>query len=297
MDGTHDSLVSSAKSTYICGSEHGCSGQTKPGVWGSGGNPLLWQFPVPVVDFNLITTNLSTLKTTSQGQGLYYGNLGLGYHIRFKSTGGFDAYRVKKLRNPVNFYDGERWVRGTWDIEQEEFIESKSLPSGCGIIFIEDNVWVDGVVNGKATLVAAKLPDNPSTNKNIMIHGNLAYLAKDGSHALGLIAQKNVIVPLYSAPNDLEINAVLLAQKGRVARFYYTSAYSPYHIRSSITLYGAIITNKVWTWSWVNGSGTIISGYQTTNTTYDPNLTYNPPPGFPVQGDFQILKWEEVTEK
>lgn len=297
LDGSHDALVSSAKSTYTCGLMHGCfPAQTKPGIWGSGGNTNLWQFPAPSIDFNAITADLPNLKSLSQSQGLYYANLGQGYRVTFQSNGTFSIYRVKRLKNPVNYFDGERFRRNSWDILEDEFIANRSIPSGCGIIFIEDHAWVDGVVNGKVTLVAAKLPENPASNRSIIINGNITYAAKDGTSVLGLIAQDSVIVPLYSAPNNLEINAALMAQKGSVARYYYGPSYSPYHIRNSLTLYGSIISNKFWTWSWIEGT-IIESGYQSTNTTYDPYLTYNPPPGFPKQGDYSILRWEDVTEK
>src|SRR3989344_2656916 len=51
MDGTNASLVQSAKATYTCGSETGCSpAQTKPGVWGSGGATNLWGVPGITID-------------------------------------------------------------------------------------------------------------------------------------------------------------------------------------------------------------------------------------------------------
>jgi len=70
-----------------------------------------------------------------------------------------------------------------------------------------------------------------------------------------------------------------------------------YVLRNKISLYGVIITNTIWTWSWVNGWGQTVSGYRNTETIYDSNLTYNPPPGFPTTGEYQILQWEETTEK
>jgi len=296
MDGAHNSVVASAKETYTCGPEHGCNNQIKPGIWGSGGNPQLWQYPVASVDFNQITADLPKLRTLSQAQNLYYGSLGLGYHVTFHSNGTFSVYRVKKLGDPVTYYDGTRNQRKSWDIATEELIGAKTIPSGCGVIFMEDNVWVDGVVNGKVTLVAAKLPENSASNRSIIINSNLTYKTKDGSSVIGLIAQDSIIIPLYAAPNVLEINGALMAQKGNVIRYHYGSSYRPYHLRNSLTLYGAIISNKFWTWTWVNGR-TVISGYQTTHTAYDPYLTYNPPPGFPKQGEYSIVRWEEVTEK
>jgi len=304
QDGYNDSLTTSAKETYTCQPHHGCDpAQTKDGIWGTGGDAELWDFPVSNIDFDMLTTNLSNLEALSKSvvcapeDDCFWGQQGLGYRIEFLTDGTFNLYRVKKLKNNVWYADMEGdWQRGSWDIDGDELIGNYTPPGECGIIFIEDNVWIDGVVNTKATVVAAKLPEVPSNQRSIIINGNLTYLAKDGNSTLGLIAQKDIIVPLYAAPEDLEIDAVLLAQNGSVYRPYYYYPW-PYYTRGTITTYGTIITNQVWTWSWVNGWGDCVSGYCNTNTIYDPNLNYNPPPGFPTYGDYKFLRWEEITEK
>lgn len=310
MDGYNDGSTTSAKKTYICGPEHGCSYQTKPGVWGSGGDSNLWDFPVSNVDFEAVTTDLASLKTLAKasdcggGNDCYWSQQGLGYHLKFKDNGTFDLYRVTRLYNPVWGYDGSRWLRKSDDFDRETLVGNYNIPANCGIIFIEDDLWIDGVLDGKVTVVAAKLPDS-SSNPQIVINGNLTYKAKDGSDSLGLISQSDIYVPLYAAEDNLEIDGALMAQKGHVFRKYYTNSghYSlpwearNYVLRNSITIYGVIITNTVWTWSWVSGSGSTVSGYKNTETLYDPNLTYNPPPGFPAAGDYQFLDWEETTEK
>ncbi len=298
MDGTNDALVTSAKETYTCQPHHGCDpAQSQLGIWGTGGDQELWDFPTSNIDFDMLTVDLATLETLAQTSGIHLSQQGLGYRVNFKVDGTIDVYRVKKLKNNVWYYgmDGD-WHRDSWDIDTQEFLANYDLPPECAIIFIEDNVWVDGVVNGRTTLVAAKLPEVPNNHRNILINGDLTYLAKDGNHVLGLIAQGDIMVPLYSAPENLEIDAVMLAQNGSVYRPYYNSPW-PYYIRDTITTYGTIITNQVWTWSWVNGSGTCTSGYCNTNTIYDSHLNYNPPPGFPTYGEYKFLQWEEVTEK
>jgi hypothetical protein len=310
MDGYNDGITTSAKETYICGPEHGCSYETKPGVWGTGEEQSLWDFPVSNIDFDSVTTDLAAMKTLAQNSNCggsddcYFSQLGLGYHLNFKDDGTFDMYRINSLKNPVWGYDGSRWVRETDDIRRETFYGNYNIPNNCGIIFIEDDLWIDGVLDGTVTVVAAKLPDS-GNNPKIIINGDLVYEAKDGTNSLGLISQSDVYVPLYSAEDDLEINAALMAQKGHVFRKYYTTSgwrrvpsdARNYVLRDTISLYGVIITNTIWTWSWVDSWGNTISGFENTNTEYDPNLTYNPPPGFPTTGEYQILQWEETTEK
>jgi hypothetical protein len=297
MDGSHDSLLTSAKETYICTGEHDCAagGEEKPGIWGSGGNPTLWEFPITGVNFDNVAINLDDLQTDAVNSGIYIPASGLGYHVVFQADGSFDLYQVDQLRNSVWSWNGSGWVKLSHDIQSETFLQNYDLLEPATLIFIEDNIWVEGTVNGRVTLVSGELPDLDETNTTAVISNDILYAAKDGSDVLGLIAQKDILVPLYSAPSDLEIDAALMAQKGHVFRNYYTSSYSPYHLRNSITLYGAIITNTVWTWSWVSSSsGPVVSGYINTSTIYDPYLTLQPPPSFPLSGEYKILQWQEV---
>ncbi len=312
MDGYNNSKTTSAKQTYICGPEHGCWYETKPGIWGDGGDKNLWEFPVSNVDFNAVTVDLANLKAAAQanscgnGQDCLFEENGLGYHLVFKADGSFDLYKVTRLKNPIWGYNGESWVKESDDIQNQSFLGNYKFSNQCVIIFIEDNLWVDGVVKGKVTLVAAKLPDT-GDNPKIVINGNLTYASKDGNNELGLISQSNILVPFYSAPNNLEIDAALMAQKGHVYRKFYCAGWGcprwvPWWdaaniIRNSITVYGAIISNTVWSWSWTGPWGNVISGYRHTQTDYDAHLTYNPPPGFPTTGDYKILQWQDISNK
>ncbi len=300
MDGKQNSLSTSAKETYTCGPEHGCSpSQNKPGIWGQGdgGERGLWQYPVANVDFNGIIQDLAELKKQAQASGIYlFHPTRQGFHLKFKSDGTMDVYSVKNLKQKVWGYDGEKWLHESNDIDKEDFYGNFALPSNCGPIFIENDAWVEGAVKGRATVVAAKLPETSSNMKKIIIAGNIDYF--DANSALGLIAQKDILIPLYS-PDNLKIKAVLLAQKGHVFRYYYPRwSYEPYWtygIRNYIETYGGIITNTMWTFSWVDGQGNVVSGYRNTNMGYDPNLAHNPPPQFPVTGDYEIISWEELN--
>ena len=156
-----------------------------------------------------------------------------------------------------------------------------STSSFNGYIYVEDTVWVDGTVNGRATI-------GTKTGKSIIINDDVIYLTKDGTHVLGLIAEKDILLP-HNSPDDLEIDAAMLAQNGAAKRYYY-----PGNKKESIYTYGSVITNGTWTWSWVSGGGSVVSGYQNTNSTYDANLTYNPPPGFPVGNEYNLISWEEM---
>ena len=293
QDGINDSKMTSAKETYTCQPYHDCSpSQTKPGVWGAGQEDELWEFPVSNVDFEALTVDFADLKSIAEGQNLYFSNQGLGYHINFKSDGTFDLYKVTKLKNPVWSWNMEDWVRERWDIQTESFLNNYTVPSECAIIFIEDNVWVSGTVNGRVTLAAGKLPDVPNNRRSIIINDNIVYQQKNGDDVLGLIAQKDILVPLYSAPDDLEINAAMIAQYGHIYRHYYYYPW-PYYLKNTITVYGSIITNQTWTWTWVNGSSVTLDGYDQTTSIYDSNAIYAPPPSFPTTGQYTFISWDE----
>jgi transposase len=307
MDGTQNSIAFSAKEDYICDSIHGCSssdcddpchwvpgeGCECPGIWGAGhgGPDGLWQFPIPSIDFSKITQDLAILKSEAQTSGIYLGSSGLGYHIHFKNNGTFDLYQVTKKKAKVWGHNGEKWIHESNDIENETFLQNYSFPANCEPIFAADDVWVDGEVNGKITLVAARLPDVSHNNAKIIINGDITYA--NSNSVLGLIGQKDILIPLYS-PDDLTIEAAMLAQKGHVFRYHYPSWEShTYYIRENIRVFGSIITNTIWTFSWVNGA-TTVSGYKNTDMDYDSSLTFDPPPYFPTSGDYQFISWEEV---
>ena len=101
---------------------------------------------------------------------------------------------------------------------------------------------MDGQINGgRVTVVAAFLPDNPPFRKNIIVNNDLLYTSYDGSDVIGLIAQGSVHIGMISE-DDLRIDAALIAQNGRVGRYYYRpptggpQRCSPYDVRQTITL-------------------------------------------------------------
>ena len=216
---------------------------------------------------------------------------GLGYYLNFRDNATVDVFRVKSLRPRVWGHNGEKWVFESNDFDKIKFYANYPLPADCGPIFIEDNVWVDGTINGRAILVAAKLPETAATRKDIIIANNI--IRANPESVLGLIAQEDVLISLYS-PDIMEIQAVLLAQRGRVIRYYYPWWYAPYHLRKEIKTFGSIISNKIWTFTWVDATGKVISGYEKTEISYDPSLTYSPPPYFPVYGEYEAVKWREL---
>src|SRR3989339_18234 len=233
------------------------------------------QFPLPPVDFSGITADLAQMKITAQANGFWRGNSGSskkGYHLTLKTDNTFDLRKIKKLISDCS--------NTAWSIDTEDSAVNYPIPTN-GIIFLEDNVWIDGQIDGsRLTIIAAVLPDDISTRKNITINEDLLYTHYDGSDVIGLIAQNNINVGLQSE-DDLRIDAALIAQKGRVGRFFYSHDCSAtYYKRQTLTLYGMIATYLRYGFAFTDGTG-----YQIRNLNYDANLLYAPPPSFPLTSD------------
>lgn len=255
------------------------------------------QFPVPAVDFVGMTTDLSQIKTNAQSAGRYISSSGAqGYRILFKTNDTFDLYRVNNLLSAPsgcsNSQSQTGW--GTWSIRttgsgNQTLIANYAIPAN-GLIFVEDNVWVEGQIDtARVTVAAGRFPDNPSTRPNITVNNNLLYTHYDGQDVLSLIAQGNINVGLSSA-DDLRVDAALVAQNGRAGRYYYSSSCGSAYQRDSLTLYGMIGTNGRYGFAYTDGTG-----YDTRTITYDANLLYGPPPSFPLTSDqYQTISWDEV---
>ncbi len=292
MDGTNDSTIQSAKQTYTCGTETGCTpSQNRNGVWGAGGPQSLWQFPVPQVDFNSLAIDFSVMKTAAQANGIYLGNSNaLGYHLVFNSVGTVTITKVTAANNRRGWSVENNCENLNQQITSETAVGTYSLDAKP-IIFIEDHLWVNGTVNGRATVVAARFPINTNF-MNIWIPSNLTYIAKDGHSQLGVFAQNNIYFG-YNVPTNFEIDGALLASNGRIIRHNYNySGCSSFGsaVRNNLTIYGSVISNQKSYWNFGTGP---TSGFITRDITYDPNLYFNPPPYFPTQGEYEFITWEE----
>lgn len=269
FDGTANGVVSASNATYTPSSSYGGDNKTtRDGVWGNGGPENFWVFPVPKIDFNQVSIDFINLRTKSDMGGIHLtSSNSRGYYLKLKADKKIDIYRVSRERSSGI---------------TTNFIETKDAPSN-GIIYVEDNVWVDGTWPERITVAAH---NSNNSQPVIKIKDNLLYSAKDGTASIGLVAEGNIEVPEYSV-TDLEIDAAMLSQTGHVW-FPYANGVT----KNSINVYGSIATNLDWTWTWVSGS-TVTSGYRTTHQAFDPYLSLTPPPEFPTIGTYAILNWRE----
>ncbi len=258
------------------------------------------QFPVPAIDFTGFTSDLAKIKTDAQLNGFYFADSGsLGYHIILRSDDKFELYKVTSLMPRPNYFCADFWSGedrwGIWTIQNESYIGTYNFPTN-GLIFFEDDVWVDGRINtARLTIASGKFPENPNTYTNIIVNNDLQYSNYDGSDAISLISQGDFGVGLY-AESDLRVDAALVAQNGRVGmNFYHPWACGLANTqKNSITLYGIIATNQRYGFAWGCGVG-CFSGYAGRNIIYDANLLYSPPPSFPLTSDqYVTISWKKI---
>ncbi|MFA6184164.1 MAG: hypothetical protein WC682_03600 [Parcubacteria group bacterium] len=243
------------------------------------------EFPVPVKDFNGVLSDMADMKseagctnvgtycasdTISSANGRYFNNSGYGRHIILRTDDTMRVYRVTNYNSTTD------------EISSEAPYVSYSIPDD-GIIFVEDNVWVEGTISGKKiTIVAADLAGGG--DRDVFIKKDIRYTNYDGSDIIGLVAQKDIEVTRDSN-NFLRIDGALLAQSGRVGRDWFSSAYD----KDTITVNGSIATKLRYGFAYTDGTG-----YTNRNLIFDNNLLYFPPPYFPTGTDYAIDSWEEL---
>ncbi len=304
MDGTANAPVTSSLTSWLCTSSFGCSpNQTKAGVWGAGPNQTLWSYPTPQIDFAGIAADFTALKTMAQAQGIYLprystGNSNgaaywRGYHLIFNANGTVTVRRVTATTQrdvvPVNSSDAD-WDRA--HIQNETNYNTYAIPPGCGLIFVEDNVWVEGTVPSKVTLIAANVTTT-GVEPNAYLKNNITYGTTDGTDGLTLIAEHNVLVTPDS-PNNMTLNGIFIAQGGAFGRNLYDCP-SSYEPKNTLTILGTTVSNKRTGTRWVNGCGNgDDAGYQTRVDAFDRKLATDPPPFTPiVSSDYEFVDWRE----
>lgn len=352
MDGASADNITSARATYVPPSSLGGDGSTSHnGVWCSPSvtSPVNcntrsksdWSFPVAAVDFNQVSGSLCTIKKVAflsdpataslasnnstacsqvpaqrtpaylpqrSSNGSF--NVSRGYLIQLNSDGSYNLYNVNG--------ENDRLTPYTSALTLQLVATNVAVPSS-GVIFAEDNVWVrtNPTFHGKVTIGAGRLQSS-NVNANIVIADDVLYSTKNGSDAIGLIAEDDVIVAPYAPPSsgsfNFEVDAALIAQSGSVN---YPLNYRTNNnactrgwtsTNQNFTFYGSLSSRQTWTWTWLVGNSSCgdavrdstneyISGISHNTTQYDYNLQYSPPPSFPVTSTYNILSWREVLTR
>ena len=323
MDGRNQSTISSAvllgglpeflcydgdpwNSDNVCDSDcpiaNGCrtaSGNRCicPGVFATTANPTtgLFRINLPSFDFNSITSNLGTIKTAAISgggiylpksttvpgyDGIYPNKTGRGYHLVFRDNGTMEVYIVTSLGSyPDNFSI----------VGQDQYTTPVyTVPSACSAIYVEDNVWPEGVIKGKVTLASANLILNDNIDTDIYLNKDIIYTDNDAD-GLAMIAENNVLIGKNSE-NDLELRAIIVAQKGKFGRNHYDG-----NFKDVLNIHGSVISEGRVGTQWIYTNGQVASGYLQRYTYFDPGQVYSAPPFVAhTDPDFKIVSWEEM---
>ncbi len=305
--------VTNARSTYTYGS------QTKPGIWSedvptNDPSRALWNFPVPPIDFGTVTSDFVRLSGYATGvHNLPYvtptaPGRAHGWYILIDSN---QTYRVAQVTYE---YENKSWNDGNNNRGGYLTYGTLSAPRAYpnqGVIYANDNVWVEGTdVTGRLTIACSGQLNPPGQRDatSINIVGDLTYAEKDGTCAIGLIAQNNVKIPMYAPMGksgiplsnvSMEIDCALIAQQG--AEFVSfdssgsSSGWGPR--RGLLTIFGSVSSFQTpfRRTSPISGSSNY-AGFEEGENVYDGFLLHNPPPHFPTIGSYQILDWQELPK-
>ncbi len=310
MDGENQSLVTSAREEWVCTDSFGCS--TCPisdGCWVEDGDCIcpgvftttdnsnvdLFDFPVPPFEFDGITIDLAEMKNLAQTEpgGVYLppsadiDPTGEGYHVIFQNDGTFEVRVITDLRATWAYSLTEGWHDDYFIIENEYPYNTYSIDPACSLVFIEDDLWLEGEVKGKVTIASANLI-SPTEDTDVVLAGDINYTVLDGSDGLAMIGERNVLIPPNS-PDKMELRGIFVAQKGHFGRNHY-----PDDIKEKLEIYGSIVSNGRVGTRWTSG-GIIVSGYLKRENYFDSHLVYSPPPFVPhTTSEFEIVNWEEI---
>ncbi len=304
MDGDPNAPVTSSVSSWSCDSSFGCNPtQTVPGIFGSGTNQNLWNYPTPQADFTAIATSFSNRKTIAQTDGLYFprvstsNNPHLGYHLIFNGDGTVTVRKVTSVVTNLLSYpaDGssKSFVHDYSLIKNETPLGTYTIPADCGLIFVEDNVWVEGTVSEKVTVIAADVVDQ-GVYPNIVVPNNIVYTAFDGSAGLTAIASHNVLIG-PNAPQNLTMDGIFVAQSGVFGRNWY-ACNTTYAYRSDLNQYGTTVSALRPVTAWLVGGSCPggVSGYSGGTAVFDRQNSTNPPPFTPyTSAQWQFVDWKQ----
>ena len=307
MDGTSNSIVTSSLSSWLCTFTFGCSpSRTVTGIYGSGTDQSLWSYPVPQMDFAGIAADFSTLKAKAQVDGKYLPRFSSstrkqaasywhGYRLIFNANGTITVRRVSSTTRieseQLNSAEEIEDLDDRTLISNDTFYTTITPSSTCGLIFVEDHVWIEGVVDGKYTVVAANVI-NSGIAPNAMLRGNITYENTDGTDGLTVIAENNVLIT-PDAPYNLTLNGIFVAQSGAFGRNQYQCP-GTYEPRGTLTILGTTVSNLRTGTQYLNGCPNGNSGYQNRTDTYHRALSNDPPPFTPeISGDYEFIDWRQ----
>jgi hypothetical protein len=318
MDGTNLSTVTSGQTDWTCTGTFGCSpNQTVDGVFTTtvNANPSLFSFPSSPINFTDLTIDLALMEDRAQNAGgIYIPNSGsFGYQVIFNGDGTISVRRVTGTTQYWAYSTADDWFLERKRISASSPYNNYTINPDCPLIFVNDNVWLEGTVDQKVSLAAAGT-DIFGNDPTIVLQDNILY---DDPFEDGLlaIAEDDVLLGV-DIPNNMEVNGIFVAQNGRYGRNMYCeptldanncwrwmgywqyvgmpSALRTYVTRNQLDMTGTVVSNGRVGTKWSQG-GTFVSGFDNRSNSYDRNLVDDPPPLIPNTSDvYEFTEWREA---
>jgi type II secretory pathway pseudopilin PulG len=250
MDGSSNSDITSANTTYVPPANLGGNGSTsRAGVWCdtsvttpvdcSTRSKVDWRYPVPSIDFNQVTGSLCTIKKQAFSADPTTSALVSGaspctqtptprtnnYLPQRSAAGAYAAgqgYLIElNLDGTYNLsqVNAENDLAATYTSALTLVSVATNIPIGTSqVIFAEDNVWVrtNGSYHGRVTIAAGRLATN--SNAEVVIADDVLYSSKTGTDVIGLVSEGSFTIAPYAIPQtgnfNFEVDASAIAQSG-----------------------------------------------------------------------------------
>ena len=238
-------------------------------------------FPVQRIDFQNAVSNFEAIKTQAIADSLYFDDSGFGRYIHLNPDGTIDVYIVTNYdRNTLEF---DNYTKK---------LESSHLPIGDNaVIYVENNVWVDGTLGVGKNLTIAAHDSRSGYDPSIYLGSdNIEYSNGSTGTFLGLMAENNIHF-IKDSGDNLSIDASLFAMNGSIGWVPPSGADWSDESLNSLTIYGSLISNKRIKFKY---SGSPDYGFMTQNIQFDATLKNYSPPMFPSSQVLEIDKWNEV---
>lgn len=164
-----------------------------------------------------------------------------------------------------------------------------------GVIYVEKgNVYVEGTLNGQATIVATK--KGTTSAGTVHIANSITYnknplVDPTSTDMLGLVGEQKVQVDFNSSRGDINIHASIYSQNDGLVIDKYSSYPAAYHMN----LVGGVIGQKVQptaTYQWVGKDLIPTHGYSYIHK-YDQRFYKQVPPYFPKTKYYKVISWAE----
>lgn len=261
---------------------------------------------MPQINFSNLTPDYDALQSVAQANGIFIPRHELpqephlGYHLIFNSNGTVTVNKVTEVTtlHTVQFVGSNKFSNDFTLIGQESFYQTLTIPADCGIIFVEDNTWIEGDIPGKVTLVVSSGTGEGSA-PDVILHGNITYTGASGSSGLTVMSEHNIMIA-PDAPQNMTVNGIFVATQGYFGRNNYaypsggcTGLYEP---RGTLTILGTIVSNTAPRTLWPDACGYgVDAGYQIQNHSPDSQIAANPPPFTPATSPVrQFINWKQV---